>query len=109
MSPRLKVSLMTSSRDSDITLLDIAAIRAAAARIAGEAVLTPLLESPAVNARLGGPPLIKAEPPHRTGSFHVRGPPQNPAHLPADPPRRGGAAPAPGQSPPRPGPAAPAA
>src|SRR5258708_1689314 len=73
MSPRLKVSLMTSSRDSDITLLDIAAIRAAAARIAGEAVLTPLLESPAVNARLGGRLLVKAEPLQRTGSFKFRG------------------------------------
>jgi threonine dehydratase len=64
---------MTSSRDSDMTLPDIAAIRAAARRIAGHAVLTPLLESPAVNARLGGRLLIKAEPLQRTGSFKFRG------------------------------------
>jgi threonine dehydratase len=52
---------------------DIAAIRAAAGRIAGHAVMTPLLESPAVNARLGGRLLIKAEPLQRTGSFKFRG------------------------------------
>src|SRR4051812_27370577 len=64
---------MTSSPGSDIRLPDIAAIRAAAGRIVGEAVLTPLLESPAVNARLGGRLLIKAEPLQRTGSFKFRG------------------------------------
>src|SRR5260370_15721065 len=64
---------MTSSRDSDITLPDISAVRAAAARIAGQAVLTPLLESPSVNARLGFRLLVKAEPLQRTGSFKFRG------------------------------------
>src|ERR1700731_3886105 len=64
---------MTSSPGSDIRLPDITTIRAAAARIAGEAVLTPLLESPAVNAGLGGRLLIKAEPLQRTGSFKFRG------------------------------------
>jgi threonine dehydratase len=64
---------MTSSPGSDIRLPDIAAVRAAAGRIAGEAVLTPLLESPAVNARLGGRLLVKAEPLQRTGSFKFRG------------------------------------
>src|SRR6266851_1074035 len=64
---------MTSSRGSDVALPDIAAVRAAAARIAGQAVLTPLLESPAVNARLGGRLLLKAEPLQRTGSFKFRG------------------------------------
>jgi threonine dehydratase len=67
------MSSMTSSRVSDLRPPDIAAIRAAAARIAGHAVLTPLLESPAVNARLGGRLLIKAEPLQRTGSFKFRG------------------------------------
>jgi threonine dehydratase len=52
---------------------DIAAVRAAAGRIAGHAVVTPLLESPAVNARLGGRLLVKAEPLQRTGSFKFRG------------------------------------
>jgi threonine dehydratase len=64
---------MTSSPGSDVSLPDIGTIRAAAARIAGEAVLTPLLESPAVNARLGGRLLVKAEPLQRTGSFKFRG------------------------------------
>jgi len=68
---------MTSSPASDpgseVAIPGIAAIRAAATRIAGEAVLTPLLESPAVNARLGGRLLIKAEPLQRTGSFKFRG------------------------------------
>ena len=48
---------MTSSPASDPRMPDIAAIRAAATRIAGQAVLTPLLESPAVNARLNAPRL----------------------------------------------------
>src|SRR5690242_8784533 len=64
---------MTSSPGSSASLPDIAAIRAAAGRIAGAAVLTPLLESPAVNTRLGGRLLIKAEPLQRTGSFKFRG------------------------------------
>jgi threonine dehydratase len=64
---------MTSSPASERPLPDIAAIRAAAERLAGHAVLTPLLESPAVNARLGGRLLVKAEPLQRTGSFKFRG------------------------------------
>src|SRR6266852_6044433 len=64
---------MTSSHASKVALPDIAAIRAAASRIAGHAVITPLLESPAVNARLGGRLLVKAEPLQRTGSFKFRG------------------------------------
>ncbi len=48
-------------------------IRAAAERIAPYAVLTPLLESPHLNAIVGGRLLIKAEPLQRTGSFKFRG------------------------------------
>ena len=48
-------------------------IRAAAARIAGQAVRTPLLESPRLNDRLGGRLLVKAECLQRTGSFKFRG------------------------------------
>jgi threonine dehydratase len=48
-------------------------IRAAAERIRGKAVLTPLLESPALNARIGGRLLVKAETLQRTGSFKFRG------------------------------------
>ncbi len=45
----------------------------AARRLRGMAVITPLLESPVVNARLGGRLLLKAEPMQRTGSFKFRG------------------------------------
>jgi threonine dehydratase len=48
-------------------------ISAAARRLHGQAVLTPLLESPLLNARLGGRLLVKAEPLQRTGSFKFRG------------------------------------
>jgi threonine dehydratase len=51
----------------------IADIEDAARRLRGMAVITPLLESPALNARLGGRLLIKAEPMQRTGSFKFRG------------------------------------
>jgi len=51
----------------------LADIEDAARQIAGVAVRTPLLESPVINARLGGRLLIKAEPMQRTGSFKFRG------------------------------------
>ena len=54
-------------------LPDIDDIRAAARRIAGVAVRTPLVEFPVVNARLGCRLLIKAETLQRTGSFKFRG------------------------------------
>ncbi|TWT13067.1 threonine/serine dehydratase [Reyranella sp. CPCC 100927] len=48
-------------------------IEAAAQRIDGAALRTPMLENPRVNDRLGGRLLIKAEPLQRTGSFKFRG------------------------------------
>jgi threonine dehydratase len=48
-------------------------IRDAARRIEGVAVRTPLLESPALEARLGGRVLIKAETFQRVGAFKFRG------------------------------------
>ncbi len=51
----------------------IADIHAAASRLAGLAVRTPLLESPALNERLGGRVLFKPEVLQRTGSFKFRG------------------------------------
>src|ERR1700733_11437892 len=48
-------------------------IEAAARRLAGQAVETPLLESPALNERLGGRVLIKAETLQRVGAFKFRG------------------------------------
>ena len=48
-------------------------IRAAAARIAPYAVVTPLLVSPALDSRAGGRVLLKAEVLQHTGSFKLRG------------------------------------
>src|SRR3989338_4693452 len=48
-------------------------IEAAAARIEGVAVKTPLLESPALNERLGCRVLIKPETLQRVGAFKFRG------------------------------------
>jgi threonine dehydratase len=52
---------------------DAVAIEAAAHRLAGQAVATPLLEWPELNAQVGGRVLIKAETLQRTGSFKFRG------------------------------------
>jgi len=54
-------------------LPDFADVAAAAARLAGHAVKTPLLESAALNDRVGGRVLIKPEVLQRTGSFKFRG------------------------------------
>ena len=51
----------------------LAQIEAAATRIAGQAIKTPLLESSALNQKLGGRVLIKPETLQRTGSFKFRG------------------------------------
>ena len=48
-------------------------VLAAAERLSGMAVATPLIESPALNARVGGRVLIKPETLQRTGSFKFRG------------------------------------
>jgi threonine dehydratase len=52
---------------------DITAISAAAARIAGEAVRTPLIRSDVVDSRLGLRVYFKPENLQRTGSFKFRG------------------------------------
>jgi threonine dehydratase len=48
-------------------------IEAARRRIAGEAVVTPLLEFPVLNRAVGGRALVKPECLQRTGSFKFRG------------------------------------
>jgi threonine dehydratase len=53
-----------------VTLADI---EAAAGRLAGHAVETPLIESPALNERLGRRVLIKPETLQRVGAFKFRG------------------------------------
>jgi threonine dehydratase len=59
-------------------------IEAAAARISGQAIVTPLLEHPELNERLGGRLLIKPEVLQRTGSFKFRGAYNRIASIPAD-------------------------
>ena len=53
--------------------VSLADIEAAAARLAGVAVETPLIESPALNERLGGRVLLKLETLQRVGAFKFRG------------------------------------
>ena len=48
-------------------------VRDAARQIEGVVVRTPLLESPALDARVGGRVLIKAETFQRVGAFKFRG------------------------------------
>jgi len=54
-------------------LPDLAAVEAAARRLAGQAIETPLLESHDLNTRTGGRVFIKPETLQRTGSFKFRG------------------------------------
>ncbi|MBM3517314.1 MAG: threonine/serine dehydratase [Alphaproteobacteria bacterium] len=69
---------MTSSHASDVPPApapapSAAECRAAAGRLAGVAVRTPLLEAPLLNEQVGGRVLVKAEVLQRTGSFKFRG------------------------------------
>jgi len=64
-------------------------IEAAAARIKGHAVETPLLESPALNERLGLRVLIKPETLQRVGAFKFRGAYNRLVQLTADEKTRG--------------------
>ncbi|MEO0915444.1 MAG: threonine/serine dehydratase [Pseudomonadota bacterium] len=54
-------------------MMDIAAIEAAAQRIAGHAVRTPLLNAPLLDGELGRRVFVKAECLQKTGSFKYRG------------------------------------
>ncbi|MFY8209365.1 MAG: threonine ammonia-lyase, partial [Caulobacter sp.] len=53
--------------------VSLADIQAAAARLKGLAVETPLIESPALNERLGGRIFLKPETLQRAGAFKFRG------------------------------------
>src|SRR5882757_2102637 len=53
--------------------VSIADIEAAARRLQGQAVRTPLLRSALLDAQAGREVLVKAEPLQRTGSFKFRG------------------------------------
>jgi threonine dehydratase len=56
-----------------VNAITFADIEAAAERLAGQAVVTPLIESPALNERLGLRVLIKPETLQRVGAFKFRG------------------------------------
>ena len=64
-------------------------IEAAAGRLAGQAVETPLIESPALNERLGGRVLIKPETLQRIGAFKFRGAYNRMVQMTAEERRRG--------------------
>jgi threonine dehydratase len=69
--------------------VSLADIQAAAGRLKGLAVETPLIESPALNARLGGRILLKPETLQRAGAFKFRGAYNRLSQLSADERRRG--------------------
>ena len=58
---------------TDKLAIAFADIQDAAARLAGHAVRPPLIESPTLNARLGGRVLLKPETLQRAGAFKFRG------------------------------------
>jgi threonine dehydratase len=64
-------------------------IEAAALRIRGKAVITPLLSSPDLDQRTGSRILVKAEPLQQTGSFKFRGAYNRISQLSADERSRG--------------------
>src|SRR5579872_3391921 len=70
-------------------LPDAGDVRAAASRLHGKAVVTPLLSSPQIDAQLGARLLVKAECLQRTGSFKFRGAYNALAQLDATKRRRG--------------------
>lgn len=71
--PRVLASRVLGAAAVSADLPTFADIEAAAARIAGEAVRTPLLAAPALGARLGARVFVKPENLQRTGSFKFRG------------------------------------
>jgi threonine dehydratase len=79
---------MTSSPASDLPVT-IGDIRAAAGRLRGKAVRTPLLNIPALDEELGFRLFVKAEPLQRTGSFKFRGAYNTIAQLPPEARARG--------------------
>jgi threonine dehydratase len=64
-------------------------VRDAARQLSGHAVRTPLIESPALNERVGGRVLLKAENLQRAGAFKFRGAYNRISRLTADELKRG--------------------
>jgi threonine dehydratase len=56
-----------------VSEVSFAEVEAAAARLAGHAVVTPLIESPALSERIGARVLVKPETLQRVGAFKFRG------------------------------------
>jgi threonine dehydratase len=80
---------MASSPDLSLRLPTAADVDAAAARLAGVALRTPLISSPVLDARTGGRVFLKAETLQRTGSFKFRGAYNKLSSLPSDQRRSG--------------------
>lgn len=66
-------SLPQSTETAPTDIVCLADIEAASERLSGHAVVTPLLEPPALALETGARVLIKPEPLQRTGSFKFRG------------------------------------
>jgi threonine dehydratase len=62
-----------NSSSSAVVLPTAADVEAAAKKLAGVAIRTPLINSPVLDARLGARVFLKAETLQRTGSFKFRG------------------------------------
>ena len=79
------------SRGMDVPMhtASFAGVQDAARQIAGHAVRTPLIESPALNERVGGRVLLKAENLQRAGAFKFRGAYNRISRLTADELKRG--------------------
>jgi threonine dehydratase len=74
---------------SSLTVPGFGDVEAAAARLKGHAVLTPLVESPLLSERVGGRVFLKLEILQRTGSFKFRGAFNRLVQLNADQRKRG--------------------
>src|SRR5215475_3939845 len=75
---------MASSQDLSRRLPTAADVDEAAERLAGVALRTPLISSPALDTLAGGRVFLKAETLQRTGSFKFRGAYNKLASLPVD-------------------------
>jgi threonine dehydratase len=75
---------MAHASDSSPPLPTAADVDAAAERLAGVALRTPLIASPVLDARTGGRVFLKAETLQRTGSFKFRGAYNKLSSLPAE-------------------------
>jgi threonine dehydratase len=80
---------MSAALQSTPFAIAFADVEAAAERLAGKAVATPLLTSPDLDARTGGRVLVKPEPLQRTGSFKFRGAYNRLSQIPAEQQGRG--------------------